>query len=334
MQIGKDGFSLLDELDKPFAPVELRERSKVQTLRQLWTQHFERDDEGVRWLSGGKPPPQEGFIESPYDPEARYSAKGTVSWVGYKVHLTETCEDDLPHLITQVETSSAIIQDVDMTASIHQKLDQKELLPAQHLVDTGYMSADLIVEANKTYGLKLLGPVRPNSSWQTKVEGAFDFTKFLVDWENQYVTCPQGKRSVGWCERLDKGRPVIQVQFARKDCDSCSARSLCTRAKVSARHLVFPRQAQYEALLEARQQMTTPEWLEEYHRRAGIEGTISQAARTLPLRRCRYQGLAKTHLQEVATAAGLNLSRVVNWLEGKQPIKTQSSRFLRLKHAA
>ena len=42
------------------------------------------------------------MIASPYDPDARYSTKRGIAWVGYKVHLTETCDEDQPHLITQV----------------------------------------------------------------------------------------------------------------------------------------------------------------------------------------------------------------------------------------
>jgi len=34
-----------------------------------------------------------------------------MDWVGYKVHFTETCDEDFPHLITHVETTQASIQD-------------------------------------------------------------------------------------------------------------------------------------------------------------------------------------------------------------------------------
>jgi transposase len=32
------------------------------------------------------------LIPSPSDPEARYSTKRGVEWVGYDVHVTETCD--------------------------------------------------------------------------------------------------------------------------------------------------------------------------------------------------------------------------------------------------
>jgi transposase len=44
--------------------------------------------------------------------------KREVTWVGYKVHLTETCDEDLPHLITHVETSVATEQDINALNAI------------------------------------------------------------------------------------------------------------------------------------------------------------------------------------------------------------------------
>src|SRR5215467_1284245 len=51
------------------------------------------------------------YIGSPYDIEAHYSKKRSTTWVGYKVHLTKTCEKESPHLITHVETTSAPVSD-------------------------------------------------------------------------------------------------------------------------------------------------------------------------------------------------------------------------------
>ena len=50
----------------------------------------------------------------------------------------------------------------------------------------------------------------------------------------------------------------------------------------------------------------------ERKRRAGIEGTLSKAVRVNGLRRSRYIGAAKTHLQQVLTAADINLGRVAD----------------------
>lgn len=59
------------------------------------------------------------------------------------MHLTETCEADTPHFITHIETTLATDQDVTALAA-------KDLLPAEHLLDGAYLSADgLVVCAGK-----------------------------------------------------------------------------------------------------------------------------------------------------------------------------------------
>jgi transposase len=61
-----------------------------------------------------------------------------------------------------------------------------------------------------------------------------------------------------------------------------------------------------------------------------VEGTISQATRSFNLRRCRYIGLAKTHLQHVATACAINLSRLLAWFQQVPKAKTRISPFAAL----
>jgi transposase len=85
------------------------------------------------------------LIVSPYDREARFSVKRGMEWIGFKIHFTETCDEDLPHLITHVETTSAAVPDDQVLASVHQALARRDLLPAIHLVDAGYTDAEGLV---------------------------------------------------------------------------------------------------------------------------------------------------------------------------------------------
>jgi hypothetical protein len=48
------------------------------------------------------------------------------------------------------------------------------------------------------------------------------------------------------------------------------------------------------------------------------------------LRRARYIGFAKTHLQHVLTAASINLVRLSAWLAGEPLARTRQSTFVRL----
>jgi transposase len=105
---------------------------------------------------------------------------------------------------------------------------------------------------------------------------------------------------------------------------------LCTRAKDEPRRLRLQPQDQFEALQAARQLQSTVAGQRLYAKRAGIEGTISQGVRAFGLRQARYHGLAKTHLQNVATATAINLDRLGAWFDERPQAQTRTSRFARL----
>ncbi|BAZ47183.1 transposase (plasmid) [Chondrocystis sp. NIES-4102] len=88
--------------------------------------------------------------------------------------------------------------------------------------------------------------------------------------------------------------------------------------------------AQHQAIQAAREKQQTPEFKKQYALRAGVEGTISQGTRTFGLRRCRYRGEAKTRLQNIITAAAINLLRVWDWWCGNSSFGTVPSRFAAL----
>jgi len=273
-------------------------------------------------------------FDSPYDPEAHYGNKRSVTWVGYKVHLTETCDEEEAHLITQVETTSAALPDVEVGEKVQQDLEERNLLPEQHLVDAGYVDAQWLVESKEKRGVTVIGPVRQDIHWQARTEGGFDLSQFQIDWEQQKVTCPGGQTTKNWYSlKKYTEQDWIRVRFNRSQCDPCPLRSSCTRAK-HERSLLFRTQAQHEALQTTRQQQTTPEWKKEYDRRAGIEGTISQGTRAFGLRRARYIGQAKTHLQNILIAAAINVSRIIAWLNEVPHAKTRTSHFARLAPTA
>lgn len=327
--IGRDGMVLLDRIyDHPTSPPWLREIPAVEILRQTWVHQYYVDKGKLRWREAKNLPPGGTRFDSPYDPEARYGHKRSTTWTGYKVHLTETCEDNQVHLITNVETTQAHLADVNQTKPIHQSLADKELLPGQHLVDAGYVDSELLITSQSDYQVQLFGPVRPNSSWPAQTEGAYDLLKFKVNWKKKQVTCPQGKKSITWREKLDKwGNQGIQVRFSRQNCFSCPVRHLCVRSQQEPRTLRLRPQAQHQALRRLRRQQTTPEWKKRYHRRAGVEGTISQGVRAFGLRKARYLGLAKVHLQHILTATAMNLVRLFAWLSEVPLAGTRISRF-------
>ena len=335
LEIGADGFVLLDALDGPTAPAAAREVPMVGTLRDVWRVYYARDDGQMRWRGVAELPPVAERMQSPHDPEAHFSMKRQLGWTGYKVHVTEACDDDAAHLITHVKTCPSMQPDMTSTAEIHERLAAKGLLPAEHFVDSAYVDAELLAGSRRDHGLSLEGPVRGTSSRQARAGQGYDLPHFGIDWDREQVTCPQGKVSVSWRSgRNTDGNPRIYAQFSRSDCRICVARPLCVPPTSTRRVANFHPREEYEALNAARAQMADPAWLERYRRRAGVEGTISQGVRAFGMRRSRYIGLAKTGLQQVCTAVAMNASRVVHWLNGRPRAKTRVTRFAALVAAA
>jgi transposase len=329
-QIGADGHRLLCAVFEQ-APDWLRHIPAVDTLRQVWVQQFHWVEGALRWREAGNLPRASRMIYSPYDVEARYGKKRGTEWKGYKVHLTECCDPDLPLVITDVQTTPAATTDFEVLPSVQADLAERHLLPQEHLVDSGYMSAEHIVISQSEYGLQLIGPVLPDPSWQAKTSDAFDTAAFTIDWENKRAQCPQGKVSVSWVEGQNAhGHDTVQILFERKTCAACPARAHCTRSVAGPRTLRLSAQPQHEALQRARQKEKTKEFQKLYAKRAGVEGTISQGVRVTGLRRARYVGLAKTQLQHLATAAALNVVRVGAWFLENVRAKTRRSAFAAL----
>jgi len=248
--IGHDGLQLLQAVYNSTAPSALATLPAIETLRQTWIYQYWTDNGRVRFRAAKDLPPAGMRMDSPYDPEAHFGNKRSLTWTGYKVHLTECCAEQRPQLITHVTTTAAEVPDVTQTAGIHQALWQKRLLPQEHLADAGYVDAELIVQSATAYGLTLIGPVRPDVSWQAHTSEAFDISQFRVDWQQQSVTCPQGKVSSSWTPSQDPwGNHLIRVKFAHRDCIRCTQRALCTKAKTTPRCLSLRQHHEHQALM-------------------------------------------------------------------------------------
>ena len=325
--IGRDGMVLLEKLWADPSLLVLRQLPTIEILRQSWVHQFCVVDGQVKLRTAKNIPPAGLRIDSPYDPDARFGNKRSTTWTGYKVHWTETCDDDSVHLVTNVITTHGHEVDLWQTERVHQALKEKGLLPSQHMVDTAYVNYPLFLNTNKRYGIELIAPMRPNVSWQANTDGAYDISLFKINWRTHKVTCPQGKKSSSWSMGKDASGKIIHVKFSSKDCRSCSQRPLCTRCKSAPRHLMLRPKAQYETLQAIREEQKTEAWKERYDRRAGVEGTLARGIQVLGLRKTRYIGLAKTHLQHVMTAVALNIVRLVAWIRGELIAQVQVSRF-------
>jgi transposase len=197
-QYGADGLLLLEAVRGPGAPGWLRDLPAVQTLRRIWVQQYYRTGRGAVVMRDAQQgvPPGRSRIVSPYDTDARYSEKRGRGWLGYKIHLTETCavpgpggSRGAPNLITSVITTPASTADVAMTTPVHDRLDAAGLAPAGHAVDAGYASADELAAA-RDRGITLTGPLRTTATRQRRT-GGYTAEMFAIDWDRQQSPAPR-----------------------------------------------------------------------------------------------------------------------------------------------
>jgi Transposase DDE domain len=354
----RDGYALLEAVHDPASPRWLREVPAVQVLRTVLLQNYTRDvgEDGTEVIrrreksvreGGDGLPPGHIRIASPYDTDARWGVKRDEKWLGYKLHITETCDDRppcdcgaegckrgceaaaSPNLITDVATTAATVTGNAMTAVIDDHLAAMELAPGRHYLDSGYLSAEILASELRRHGIALVGPLLAGTSPQARA-GGYTAEAFTIDWEHQQVTCPQGAASIVWSPCRQRGTEAIVVRFAADTCQACPAKGLCTRSSRSGRQLSLRPREVHEAVAQARAAQTTDQWKARYNIRAGVEGTMRQATHVTGIRRARYLGLDKTRLEHNAAAAAVNLIRLDAWWTGRPLDRTRTSHLQRL----
>ena len=362
---GRDGHTLLKAVYAAAASdpdlAFLARLHQVEVLRVMLVQNYltvtgERGQEVIKRREAEVEglPPGRSRITSPYDLDARWGVKRDTFWNGYKVHVTETCDtsaadDDSsggggrgaddgetvapPHLITNVETTDATVPDNQMTAPIHARLAGRGLLPAEHYVDSGYPSAELLVSSLATFGVALVTPMLADTSPQARADAGFGRSAFAIDFDAQRATCPQGHASSSWNPVAQHGTDTIVITFAKGTCGPCPVRAQCTTSASGRRQLTVHPQQVHQAQLAARATQGTKAFQARYALRAGVEGTIRQGVAVTGMRHARYRGLAKTRLEHTNAAVALNLIRLHAWWNGHPLDRTRTSHLARLELA-
>ena len=235
-----------------------------------------------------------------------------------------------PNLITNVATTDATVTDHQMTGAIHDDLAEKNLAPGRHYLDSGYLSAAVVISALAAWGIALIGPLLADTSAQARAGHGYARADFTIDYDTKTATCPQGKTSVSWTPCAQRGKDAIVATFSASDCSPCPARLQCTTSGRKRRQLtVLPRELD-QAQAAARAAEHTIPFQADYARRAGVEGTMHQAA-SHGARRARYRGLPKTRLDHVYMACALNLLRLEAFWTGTPLDRQRTSHLARLE---
>ena len=119
-------------------------------------------------------------------------AKRETEWTGHKVHVTETCDDETPNLITDVTTTPATTSDFAVLPTIQMHLATRQMTPGEQLVDAGYVTSDHLLTSRGDHGIDLIGPTASDQSWQGQTANGFAAAQFVIDWDAKRATCPQG----------------------------------------------------------------------------------------------------------------------------------------------
>ena len=309
--IGENGQWLLKRLEKGSAPAGLQDLPEVQVLKTVWAQQF-REEGGKMAYTDLKKYDGHTQIQSPHDPEARYSRKRHFEWVGDKVQVSETDDEGYPHIITDIVATSSNRTDYEELPSIQERLEKRECKPAEHYVDAGYMSGPNLSSSQKN-DIDLIGPLANFVTPQDMLPNGITQSHFQIDAINNIVICPKGHTA-------NNPSPVnnsLSFRFPMKTCAACELRPRCCTGK-GGRTIGIS--AYYELTEAARARQKTEAFKKDYYQhRSGVEGTLSALVRGHGMRVSRYTGHKKRNLQSVFTGCAANMKRVASWLAGHRP---------------
>lgn len=300
--VGRDGFWFLAQVDQS-APSSIRELAAVETLRRVLGEQF---PSGPDSPAAAKRPSGD-VIESPHETEARRGVKRGQGWTGYKAQVTETCDEDQPRLIVDLEPTAALANDSPQLGQIQSRLQAQDTLPGEQYVDQGYMSGKGIADSSEL-GIDLVGVPLAD----TQAAEGFRQADFDIDEAARIAVCPAGEIACTWSDSGAQAgqRAAIQIRFSGQTCAGCAAFGRCTSSAQGRSLSLSP----YRKVVQERRAVAqTQGYQEKMHLRAGIEGTISELVRGHGLRSARYRGLAKLRLQCLFSAVAVNLKRLARW---------------------
>ena len=285
-------------------PAESEQANQIlvasELLSKLLAQDIRRTDSGKAEIIDGV---AKDRIVSVHDPEMRHGHKNaTQRFDGHKGSVS-------------VETESQVIADVDaLPGNAHDNTNAPTLVAESAknldarvegvLGDGAYGSVEARLDAHAE-GYSLTAPVG-----QLPQNGRFTKDDFVIDLENQSVTCPAGQICSTWHEQRTKTKRGTtfknkRFMFSVAQCGSCPLRSGCVRPDASRRTVSVHEHE--ELLQQARAYQRTDEYRTIYRQRVVAEHRIARLIR-LGVRKARYFGSTKVLFQLAMAAAVANLT--------------------------
>jgi len=276
-------------------------------------------------------------LQSPYDPDASYGHKGP----GYSVHLTETCKNDGPEIITDYEVHGAARSDIGKALPVIARLEATGCKPAVLFADGGYPSVPSALKV-KEQDIEFISPVN-RARLADEVVGR---DRFQFNAEGLATACPMGHapidhRILSAHNTTDRSLHAIFDGNTCRSCtmlDQCPVRAPNHRSKgCQSRQTTGDFRLEITPELRLRDDMyvlqQTTEWKDRYRIRAGIEGTNSELKRAHGIGKLRVRRLVKVCFAVACKVTACNIKRWVKaHLASERPLLGGISSFLvRLK---
>ena len=294
-------------------------RNSFVLMQRVFLENYEFAPDGRTQATRAQPT---GAVNNPHEPEAQWSSKSSTQdkhWVGYKVQVAETAQEQprqtgepTANFLTCIVTQDA--PDSDKTGMTHVFEEQRDMgldAPSPLYVDGAYVSSEALQQA-EVEDRELRGPA-PASPDRGKV---FTVEAFDVHTEERYAICPAGQRSTN-CSHVEesRGRIIFRIEWNKKLCGDCQKYAACVSGSQGHRTICVNHLHSY--LQFRRREMQTEAFKLEMRLRNGIEGTQSELVRGYGLRQARYRGQAKVRLQNYVIGAACNIRRLfrrIDWL--------------------
>ena len=308
-ELGRDGQALLELCgDRPVKGKEV--------LAQMLEENFVFSENAPPEPLDKDQRPKDHVL-TPHEPDARRGKKGDDLWIGDKVHIVETADEEQPNFIVDVMSTDPRLHDSQVVEEVAQRAQTALPEASQLVADGGYASAENTLIAREA-GLDLICPPHGSNS-----KGLLPISEFEIDLAGRVAICPAGHRNCGW----SIGKREMRIRFPAAACNDCPRRAECTTS-AEGRTLTLGRN--YDQLVLNRDRAQTDEFKELYARRAGIEATISHLIRDCGLRRSRYRSGPKRALHAIFAATALNVRRLLHCLASENtPRQEGYSAFLR-----
>jgi transposase len=303
----------------------LNKLESVRTLRRVLDEHFKTEGKGrnrkIKFKDRKELAPSGERIVSPHEPDARVASKGEKTVIGFKTHTSETCTPGFPNLITHVQTEPATVNDSLSLESIVRSMSKRKHLPKRLWLDGGYVNAEVFAKLKKSLGIDFVARLTNGHSWQSKEGKGFDLQNFSINWRKQTASCPANAESVSW---KSDGTGGANVYFAPSDCGPCPFKENCAKGKFRVLHLKAKSVHRYMTKMRTRQ--NTDEFNKEYAIRAGVEGLQSRLINRHG-RRANVRTRRKVSLKLIWAATILNISRLIDWTNGRQKGPTRKGKY-------